>query len=183
MAAQGEGSTKADGRAALAARFARDLDGVMEHLALEHELSLHEATRLLPPHACRWAGPERFGEVMAELAGWGPVLFIVHTPSVILEVKAPVPAGVFGRGYFNLHGEGPIGGHLKADRCAAIAFVRRPFMGLASASVQFFDCDGAGMFKVFVVRGADRTLDAGQLERFEALASRVTDAVSVPPAR
>jgi len=180
---KGRGTAGAGGRAALAARFATNLDGVIENLAQEYGLSPLEATRLLPPHACRWAAPERFGEIMEDLTGWGAVLFLVHTPSAIVEVKAPVPPGTFARGYYNLHGDSPLGGHLKAERCVAIGFVRRPFMGRESASIQFFDCDGASMFKVFVSRGADRTLDAGQLERFEALASRVTEAAPAPAAQ
>jgi hypothetical protein len=70
------------------------------------------------------------------------MLFIVHTPSIVLECEGAIPPGEFGRGYFNLHGDSPIGGHIKADRCTPIAFVRRPFMGRESCSIrsiQFFD--------------------------------------------
>lgn len=165
-----------DGRARLAARLAGNPDGVIEALAREHGVTTLDATRMLPPPMCRWAPASAFGEIMGELTRWGEVVFIVHTPSIVLECKGQVPPGTFGRGYFNLHGDSPIGGHIKADRCAGIAFVRRPFMGRESCSIQFFDTDGEAMFKVFVRRGPDRALDQEQVERFEALACRFAEA-------
>jgi putative heme utilization carrier protein HutX len=161
------------GRAALTARFAHNADGIVEELAAKHGLTVHEAMRCLPESVCRWTAGERFAEVMADLSLWGEVLFLVHTPSIILEVKGEVPEGKFGSGFFNLHGESPIGGHVRAARCTEIAFVTRPFMGLASASVQFFDIDGGCMFKVYVARRADRSLSPSQLVQFTDLADRM----------
>jgi len=169
------GSRGAELRDQLAERLARNPDGVLESLASGHGVSVREATAMLGSGRVRWAGAERFDEIFADLATWGELLLLVHTPNIVLEVKGALPPGEHGRGYFNLHGAGPIGGHLKADRCAAIAFVRRPFFGSDSASIQFFDGDGAAMFKIFVRRAADRQLDREQLERFEALALRITD--------
>ncbi len=97
----------------------------------------------------------------------------MHTPNIVLECKGAVPPGSSGRGYFNLHGDSPIGGHIKAERCAAIAFVRRPFMERDSCSIQFFDTDGDAMFKIFVCRRADRTLEPAQIAMFEALAKAI----------
>lgn len=162
----------ADARARLAARLAHNPDGVIEVLAREHGVTPLEATRMLPPANCRFAPATAFAGVMAELAEWGDVLFVVHTPNIVLECECAVPPGAFGRGYFNLHGDSPIGGHIKADRCAAIAFVRRPFMGKESCSLQFFDQDGDAMFKVFVRRLPDGVIDLRQAERFEALGER-----------
>jgi len=169
------GACAAGLRDKLAARLARNPDGVLEALAAEHGVTVREATAMLGRERVRWADAERFDEVFADLATWGELLFLVHTPNIVLEVKGALPPGEHGRGYFNLHGTGPIGGHLKADRCAAIAFVRRPFFGSDSASIQFFDGDGAAMFKVFVRRAPDRQLDREQLERFEALATRLPE--------
>ena len=45
-------------------------------------------------------------------------------------------------------------GHFRHERCAAIAFVERPFMGKSSAFIAFINVDGGIMFKVFV--GRDR---------------------------
>ena len=103
------------------------------------------------------------------MAGWGPILFIVHTSDLVLECEGPLPRGSYGRGYFNLHGESPIGGHIRASRCREIAFVSRPFMGRESRSIQFFNFDGDAMFKIFVRRNENRDLDAEQVARFEAL--------------
>lgn len=165
-------------RARLTARFAANADGVIETLAREHGVTPLEATRMLPAKNCRWAPASVFAEILGELTAWGDILFLVHTPNVVLECSGPMPAGTPARGFFNLSGKGPISGHLKADRCAAIGFVRRPFMGLDSCSIQFFDHDGDSMFKIFVRRHADRSLDREQVAAFEALARRLAATAS-----
>jgi heme iron utilization protein len=67
-------------------------------------------------------------------------------------------------------------GHLRHERCAAIAFVERPFMGKSSAFIAFINVDGGIMFKVFVGRDEARALRADQLQRFQALADRIASA-------
>ncbi len=94
----------------------------------------------------------------------------------MLECHGPLPPGSFARGYFNLHGESPIGGHIRAENCRSIAFVSRPFMGRASCSVQFFNEAGEAMFKIFVRRDAARELIAEQVAMFEALSDRCRQA-------
>jgi putative heme utilization carrier protein HutX len=91
----------------------------------------------------------------------------------VLECKGALPLGSFSRGYYNVHGDSPIGGHIKAENCASIAFVSRPFMGRASCSVQFFNKAGEAMFKVFVRRDAQRELIGSQVADFEALRARL----------
>jgi putative heme utilization carrier protein HutX len=110
-----------------------------------------------------------FAEIWADLVNWGPVTFIVHTEDGVFETKAPLPPGSEGHGYFNIHGESPLGGHLRIARCAAIYFVDRPFFGRRSCSLQFINIDGGAMFKVFVARDERRELLADQLARFERL--------------
>jgi putative heme utilization carrier protein HutX len=161
-----------DARAKLAERLSANPDGVIEALAREHGVTTLAATRMLPAANARFAPGSAFADIMAALTAWGEVLFIVHTPNIVLECRGAVPPGEFGRGYYNLHGESPIGGHIKAERCEAVAFVRRPFMGRDSCSIQFFDRDGDAMFKVFVRRGEDRSLDQDQVQEFEALAAK-----------
>ncbi|MFD2181599.1 heme anaerobic degradation radical SAM methyltransferase ChuW/HutW [Rhodoplanes azumiensis] len=158
---------------ALAAQLAANPDGVLEVLARQHGVSTLEATRMLPAENCTFAPADKFADVMGELTTWGTMLFIVHTPSIVLECAGAIPPGEFGRGYFNLHGDSPIGGHIKADRCTAIAFVRRPFMGRESCSIQFFDGDGEAMFKIFVRRLPDRSMDPEQVAKFEAMRVRL----------
>ena len=65
------------------------------------------------------------------------------------------------------------GGYLRAGNCKAILFLRRPFMGKESVSVQFFNEEGGSMFKVFVAPEENRALSPDQLERFEKLRARL----------
>jgi putative heme utilization carrier protein HutX len=97
----------------------------------------------------------------------------VHTPDIVLECAGTIPPGSFARGYFNLHGDSPIGGHIKADHCAHIVFVSRPFMGRPSRSLQFFNAAGEAMFKVFVRRDKERNLLPEQVGRFDALRAQL----------
>ena len=94
----------------------------------------------------------------------------------MFETKVPLPPGNEARGYFNIHGESPLGGHLRIARCAAIYFVDRPFFGRRSCSLQFINIDGCAMFKVFVGRDEKRELIADQLARFERLRDAETNA-------
>jgi hypothetical protein len=101
-------------------------------------------------------------------------LLIVHTPDIVLECEGPLPPGASGREYFNLHGDSPIGGHIKADNCKSIAFVMRPFMGRESRSIQFFNAAGEAIFKIFVRRVEQRELIGGQVKLFDALRHSVS---------
>jgi len=92
----------------------------------------------------------------------------------VLECAGRIPPGSFGRGYFNIHGDSPIGGHLKADNCTRIAFVSRPFVGRPSRSLQFFNGAGEAMFKIFVRRDDKRELLPEQVARFDALRSSLS---------
>lgn len=153
----------------IGAALAADPDGVLERIAETASVAMREVLdRLGAPQAVRIEGT-LFQEVWAELAGWGPIMFIVHTRDGVFETKGSLPHGTLARGYFNVHGDSPIGGHLRADRCAAIYLVDRPFFKRRSCSVQFVSVDGDVMFKVFVARDAERNLDPKQLAAFETL--------------
>jgi hypothetical protein len=102
----------------------------------------------------------------------GSIVFIVHTPDIVLECEGPIPPGASAGGYFNLHGDSPIGGHIKAENCTAIAFVMRPFMGRESRSIQFFNGNGEAMFKIFVRRDEKRELIGEQVKLFDELMAR-----------
>lgn len=144
-------------------------DGVIEAVAREAGLPTRDVLLLLPASERIMAPPERFEDAWRAMSGWGEILFIVHTADIVLECKGALPTGTFGRGYFNIHGDSPIGGHVKADNCAAIHFVDRLFHGRRSCSVQFFNAEGEAMFKVFVRRDAARELVGEQVAMFEAL--------------
>jgi putative heme utilization carrier protein HutX len=160
-------------RPPLAARLAQSADGILEQIAREYGVSTFDVVNALPAEHRAIVPGARFEAILEALTEWGEVLFIVHTPDIVLECAGSIPPGTFGRGYFNLHGDSPIGGHIKAENCANIAFVSRPFMGRPSRSAQFFNGAGEAMFKVFVRRDAQRNLLPDQVQRFEELRARM----------
>lgn len=161
-----------DPGAAIRAALAEKPDGVLETVAEACGATMQDVlAELGPDQALRIEGA-LFEEIWAELTAWGEIMFIVHTRDGVFEVSGALPPGSSGRGYFNIHGDSPIGGHLRADRCASIWLVDRPFFGRRSCSVQFVNGEGGVMFKVFVARMPDRTLEPTQLARFEALKER-----------
>lgn len=157
----------------LAERLAANPDGVLEDIARTYSVSTLEVVRALPEAHRKIVPGDKLEAILSAVAGWGPILFIVHTADLVLECEGPLPPGSFGRGYFNLHGASPIGGHIRASRCSEIAFVSRPFMGRESRSIQFFNLDGEAMFKIFVRRDEARNLIAAQVALFEALRAAV----------
>lgn len=155
----------------LARKLAENPDGVLERIAEEAGVSTFNVVDALPAEHRTIVPGERMCDVLEALTTWGDVLVIVHTRDLVLECKGPIPPGTHGRGYFNIHGAGPISGHIKTDNCAHVAFVSRPFMGRPSRSIQFFNRDGEAMFKVFVRRDERREMIAEQVETFDALRS------------
>lgn len=159
-------------RPPLAERLATNADGVLEQIARDYGVSTFDVVKGLPETHRTLAGAERFAEILDAVGTWGPILFIVHTPDIVLECEGVLPPGTFGRGYYNLHGDSPIGGHIRAENCAGVAFVSRPFMGRSSCSIQFFNANGEAMFKIFVRRDAARELIPEQVAAFEELRTR-----------
>jgi heme iron utilization protein len=164
-----QAATKSAPIVPLAERLAANADGVVEHIAREYGVSPLTVLQHMPREHCKLVPSARFEEVMAALTHWGDVLLIVHTADIVLECRGRIPPGSSSRGYFNIHGDSPIGGHIKAENCATIAFVSRPFMGRRSLSIQFFNGEGEAMFKVFVARDRNRELNPEQVILFEAL--------------
>lgn len=157
----------------LAERLKQSADGVLEQIARDYSVSTFDVVRALAAEHRLIVSGDKFEEVLSDLTGWGEVLFIVHTADIVLECAGSIPPGSFARGYFNLHGDSPIGGHIKAANCAHIAFVSRPFMGRASRSLQFFNGAGEAMFKIFVRRDKERNMLPEQEARFSALSERL----------
>ena len=143
-------------------------DGILEMVAGKCEASLWQVFQRLPAGQAVAIAGDRFEELWAGLTTWGTVLFIVHTEDIVLECEGALPPGTSSHGYFNIHGDSPIGGHIKASNCARIVFVDRAFHGRRSCSVQFLNAAGNAMFKVFVRRDNQRELLKDQLRRFEA---------------
>lgn len=155
-------------------RLEKNSDGIIERIAAEYGVSTLDVVEQLPDrHRTLIDGPEHFANVMSDITAWGEVLFIVHTADIVLECVGTLPPGTTSHGYYNIHGDSPIGGHIRADRCARIGFLMRPFMGRESRSVQFFNGAGEAMFKIFVRRDEKREMLPAQLEKFEALRARL----------
>jgi heme iron utilization protein len=153
--------------------MAENPGAVFETVAGDYGVTPRAAVEALPARMRRLAPGGAFVDVMDQIATWGDVTLIVHTDDGIMEFTGPIPAGQVGRGYFNLMGATGFHGHLRHERCAALAFVERPFMNKLSAVIVFFNCDGGIMFKVFVGRDQKRELKADQLAAFRALADRL----------
>lgn len=147
-------------------------DGVLETIAENRQVSLQAVLDCLPEEAAAWVAGSLFEEIWHDLTAWGEITFVVHTKDGVFECKGAVPPGTAGHGYFNIHGDSPIGGHLRFERCRFIYFIDRIFFGKRSCSVQFINEEGGVMFKIFVGRNEDRSLKADQLLRFEALRER-----------
>lgn len=156
-------------RAALAAKP----DGVLEAIARQENVPLRAVLAELPAGEASFIEGGRFEEIWSELTGWGEVLFLIHTKDIVAEVEGSLPAGTQGQGYFNIHGDSPIGGHIKADNCKEIFLIDRAFHGRRSCSVQFFNGEGESMFKIFVRRDKERNLLPDQLQKFEALKAKI----------
>ncbi len=160
----------------LRAYMAENPGAVIEDVARERRVAPRQVIEALPQAMVRIGPGNAFAATMQEIAGWGEVTLIVHTDDAIFEFTGAVPTGEIGRGYFNLMQPKGLHGHLRHERCAAIAFVERPFMGKSSAFVAFINVDGGIMFKVFVGRDDARALRQDQLARFRSLADRIAAA-------
>jgi putative heme utilization carrier protein HutX len=160
-------------RASLDARLAAEPGAMLESVAKEYGVTLRRATEALPAALRRFAPGSAFIEAMTEVAQWGEVTVILHTDDGVMEFTGPVPPGKLGQGYYNLAGRTGFHGHLRHERCAGIAFVERPLFGRMSASMLFFNGEGAVMFKLFLGRDDKRELLVNQLAAFRALADRL----------
>ncbi len=163
----------APARPSLRERLANNADGILEQIARDYGVSTFEAVEALPASHRTIVACGEFEKILAALTSWGAIVFIVHTPDIVLECDGPIPPGTSGRGYFNLHGDSPIGGHIKAENCKSIAFVSRPFMGRESRSIQFFNAAGEAIFKIFVRRDERRELIGEQVKLFDELRSAI----------
>jgi heme iron utilization protein len=144
-------------------------DGVVEQIAKKCGVPSQVVLEALPAEQRILVAANAFETLWSNLTEWGEVLFIVHTADIVLECVGTLPKGSFGHGYFNIHGNSPIGGHIRAANCRAIYIVDRPFHGRRSCSVQFYNAEGEAMFKIFVRRDKARELIVDQLALFEQL--------------
>jgi heme iron utilization protein len=163
----------------LRAHMAQNPGAVIEDVARERKVTPRAVIEALPAEMVRiGGGGDAFATAMQDIAQWGEVTLIVHTDDAIFEFTGAIPAGEIGRGYFNLMQPKGLHGHFRHERCAAIAFIERPFMGKSSAFIAFLNVDGGIMFKVFVGRDEARALRQDQLDRFRSLAGKIGAAVA-----
>jgi heme iron utilization protein len=160
----------------LKAYMAENPGAVIEDVARERNVTPRAVIEAMPEMMVRIGAGSHFAAAMQDIAQWGEVTMIVHTDDAIFEFTGAIPAGEVGRGYFNLMQPKGLHGHLRHERCAAVAFVERPFMGKASAFIAFINVDGGVMFKVFVGRDETRALRGDQLKRFQSLADSLASA-------
>ena len=114
---------------------------------------------------------------MQDIAQWGEVTLIVHTDDAIFEFTGAIPRRNRPR-LFQPDAAKGLHGHLRHERCGAVAFVERPFMGKASAFIAFINVDGGIMFKVFVGRDETRALRGGPAGTvFRSLAEQIAPAI------
>ena len=156
------------------AALAEKPDGVLEMVAGKCEANLWQVFQRLPAGQAVAIAGDKLEELWKDLTAWGQVLFIVHTDDIVLECEGALPPGTSSHGYFNIHGDSPIGGHIKASNCSRIVFVDRAFHGRRSCSAQFLNAAGNAMFKVFVRRDKQRELLADQVKLFESLRDKFT---------
>lgn len=165
--------TAADDRKARAEKaLAEKPDGVVEAIASAADVSPAEILALLPKGAALVVPAEEFAAIWTEMSTWGDVLLIVHTADIVAEVTGSLPEGSEAHGWFNIHGDSPIAGHIRKENCRSVAFIDRQFHGRRSCSVWFMNEAGTAMFKIFVRRDAARELEGEQLGKFEALRAR-----------
>ncbi|KZK95642.1 ChuX-like family protein [Pseudovibrio sp. Ad46] len=158
--------------AELKEKLAENPAGILESIAKEHGLSMADTIRCLPEEMWREHSGERFDEVIKAIPAWGNVTSIANTGDMIFEVKGPFPEGSYARGFYNLkQTEGGFSGHIKADACHSIMFLKRPFFSKLAVSINFLNADGNCYLKIFLGRDEEGQIKPDQIEKFDELAS------------
>ena len=160
-------------RAQVAEIIAANPNQMPGHIAAELGVTEFDVVANLPEEMVTVMPRAELDNLMADLPDWGNMTTIVSVAGSIFEFKGNFPMGKVGHGYYNLVTKGDgLHGHLKLDNVAEVALVSKPFMGSESHSIQFFDGDGAIVFKIYLGRDRKRVLLADQVERFTALRSQ-----------
>lgn len=160
----------------LKARLMRPHQGALESLCEKYTLSLCQVTACLPADNQAHFPGEDMVSILQQLANWGEMLLLINNDDGVFECKGTIPSGSVGRGYYNIGEGSPISGHLRYEACRDIFCVRRSFKKKETCSIQFFNQQGAAMFKIFLGRDASGAIYPEQIERFEALSGLKGDA-------
>ena len=148
---------------------------MLSSLAGMFNVTEKQAAQALPEGMCVFASGGDFAGIWEALGEWEKATFIVQHEGHVFEVSGRIPAGSPGNGYCNLAAGEALGGHIRADLIADIAFLSLPFMGLESHSVQFFDGRGGVAFAVYAGREHHRILPSVRAAFF-ALRRKMTGA-------
>lgn len=150
-------------------------DGILEMIASEYAVPVQTVIECVPSGLTRVDG-NCFVDVLNDVADWGDITFICHSKDAVVEFSGPFPKGRTGHGMYNLQGgKTGLSGHLRPENCKSIFFVRRPFMGMETLSIQFFNAGGEAIFKIYVGRDENRRLKAEQIERFDRLENLLSE--------
>jgi len=140
-------------------------------IAQSLEITEGEATLALPSEFIFSTSGTYTQSILEMLPEWGMLTTIVHSCGSIFEAKAPFPKGKVAHGYYNLMGgkNGELHGHLKIDAITDVIFVSKPFRGMESYFIGFYDNTGQCAFKIYLGRDKKRALYPEQIERFKAI--------------
>lgn len=139
---------------------------VLEAFAAENGVTLFQILQALE---CKMISGSHFDRIWHEISAWETMTLIVHTADGIWEFSGKLPGGTYRHSYFNLRATSGLSGHIKAEHCTQIAFLKREFMGKQTASVIFLNRDGGAICKIFVGRDSHRELLTDQLQQFEQM--------------
>ncbi|WP_375057528.1 heme utilization cystosolic carrier protein HutX [Zobellella sp. DQSA1] len=134
------------------------------------EISEWQLVSRLSAGLCRPVAGKHARTILERVAEWGPVTTIVEVAGSVFEVKAALPKGRLGHGYFNLFGQpGQLHGHLKLEAIAHVALLSRPHRGKEAHAIVFYDAEEHCIFKIYLGRDERGELFPDQVQAFNAL--------------
>lgn len=148
-----------------------DNDETQPIIALAETLGLTEGevTFALPAPLVTTGDASQTETLLNRISDWGPMTTIVHSHGSIFEFKGPFPKGKTAQGYYNIMGKEGLNGHLKLDLIHYLAFVSKPFRGLESHYIGFYDEAGHCVFKTYLGRTPSRHLFPEQITKYQEL--------------
>jgi len=142
---------------------------VLADIAKACDASELEVAEAFPHGTVSFAPSADFDRIWQTISEWESATFIMHHLGSILEIGGNISMGSHAHGYFNLHEDNHLGGHFKVDDLSEICFMRKPFMGNETCSVQFFNEKGAVKFSIFVGRDDTQAMIPNVVESFKKL--------------
>ncbi|MEM1149574.1 MAG: heme utilization cystosolic carrier protein HutX [Pseudomonadota bacterium] len=157
----------------------KSFDGFLERLAKDHGLATLDLVKQLPAQNLCIVPGSRMLDILKDISGWGPILFITEGAHIITGQSAELPQVFLHEGYYHFFGQGGFGGHIEEGACKSIAFIDRPFQKRRSLSIHFYGPTGEPMFKIFVSRELSGEMSEKQVESYFALRDQMDKAQSI----